>query len=90
MALLTMYFFGKDIDQNVLNNVIFEGKTWESMVLRVMFLLILACHVPFVYFNCKESVLILVDEINRRSISKELQVKVQEATMQKRTGSVRY
>lgn len=42
---------------------------WESFVMQFLILIILACHIPYLFFSGKEAMLITVDEIMRRSIS---------------------
>lgn len=51
-----LYAFGTSIEGDVLINVS-ELERWESYVLRVIFLLIMVTHTPFVFFIGKESVL---------------------------------
>ena len=41
-----------------------------------MFLIILACHVPYLFFSGKESLLIMIDEVMRNSISLTLSKKL--------------
>ena len=50
---------------------------WESYVMQFLFLIILACHIPYLYYSGKESLLIIIDETMRKSISYTLSKKLQ-------------
>jgi len=61
LAILSIYIFGTELHASVLQNVSAENNIY-SLIIRIAFLVVLACHIPYVFFPTKESVLIMVDE----------------------------
>lgn len=73
LSILSIYTFGSMLKPDLIDNVGEEtAHEWESITLRVAFAIVIICHIPYVFFSGKESFLILVDEWDRRSISKTL------------------
>ena len=77
--------FGSEIEiyhANILNNINHECAVdhdrWESFILRFLFMVVLACHIPFIFFSGKEALLIIIDEIDRRSVSATLDARVED------------
>ena len=77
VGLLAICMFGPSISSVLLNDIgkaqLPNGKSfWESYVILSAFMVLLACHMPFIFFAGKEGILIIIDEIYRKSISNAL------------------
>ena len=75
LGVLSIYSFGSDLKASVLNNVDEEQNAY-SYIIRISFLLVLACHIPYIFFPTKESFLIIFDEAANGSMRKEIQEKI--------------
>lgn len=76
--------FGSSLESSVLLNIGAARHNddpskgfWEAYICQISFMLVLMCHIPFVFFSGKEAVLIIIDELQRRSISNALWHKLQ-------------
>lgn len=79
-SLVGIYSFGGNLQQNILQDlgVVYNGKGVypESYVMQGLFLIILTCHIPYCFFAGKESLLIIIDELMRNSLSYALSKKL--------------
>jgi hypothetical protein len=78
LGILSIYVFGSELHASVLKNVNEEDNVF-SLIIRACFLVVLACHIPYVFFPTKESLLIMVDELQRKSMSKAILYGIQQA-----------
>lgn len=77
LAVLAIYCFGSSLEVDVMHNVENEaGHNAAKAILRATFAIVLVCHIPYMFFCSKECFLMMVDEVNRKTISKELECKV--------------
>jgi amino acid permease len=77
VALISIGMFGDNLQSVVLVNIGTAktqsgGTFWESYVTQVSFMVLLSCHIPFIFFAGKEGLLIIIDELDRKSISSAL------------------
>lgn len=76
VGLICLYMFGTEIKSSVLLNVgsYHPGGIyfWQAYVTQVSFMIVLMCHIPFIFYAGKEGLLIIIDELDRKSISSAL------------------
>lgn len=82
VGILSIYTFGSDLSDSVLNNIDEESNVY-SYIVRGAFLLVLACHIPYIFFPTKESFLIIIDEAQNQSMAKAIQAKLDEREKEK-------
>ena len=87
VSVVSLLMFGYKIESSVLLNIgneyidncIPSGsvKFIEAYIVQVSFMIVIACHIPFIFFSGKEGLCIIIDEIDRKSISSALWHKLQ-------------
>lgn len=90
VVFISIAMFGSNISSVILENIgtssfIKNGVThyyWEGYVCNIIFLVLLSCHIPVIFFFGKEGLLIIIDELDRKSISNALKLKFN--TLEKR------
>jgi len=90
VATVSILMFGTEIESSVLLNIGQESqdnslpkgstKFWEAYIVQISFMIVIACHIPFIFFSGKEGLCILIDELDRKSISSALWHKLQANT----------
>ena len=85
LSVVCVFLFGNQITaegSNVIQNVNLEYQYdpshWEAFLLRILFGIVLACHIPFIFFSGKEAILIILSEISSRALSEALDIRVRE------------
>lgn len=77
VALISVAMFGSQVSSVVLDDIGLatnnKGKPyWEGYITQVSFIILLSCHIPFIFFAGKEGLLIIIDEYDRKAISNSL------------------
>jgi amino acid permease len=80
MGILSLYVFGSSIQESVLSNIN-AATSISSYIIRVMFMIVLACHIPYNFFAAKESCLIMIDEFRHHSMSSALEHTIQKSVV---------
>lgn len=82
VSVVSMLMFGTNLYSSVLINIgaeskyncspPFSVKFVEAYIVQITFMIVIACHIPFIFFAGKEGLCIFVDELDRKSISNVL------------------
>lgn len=78
LAFTGIFMYGSNIKDSLLinigdfKNLLTDKSYWEVYMMQILFILILICHIPYIFYSGKESLLIIIDEIMRKSISKNM------------------
>lgn len=74
-SLLALKAYGSDIQPNIFENVKMD-KEWISIGLRVLFMCIFLCNIPFTFFAGKECFIMLIVEFTERRVSRNLDMDI--------------
>ena len=73
VGIVCLYEFGTAVSANVLENVNMEIGSNISYIIRFAFLIVLACHIPYIFFTGKESLLIILVEASNNTLSNAIE-----------------
>ena len=72
---ITVLMFGAETSVDLLDNVSrAPGKV--SKLIRIAYIFLLICHLPYYFFSVKEYILVIIDEIVNRSLSTRIEQKL--------------
>jgi len=81
--LITYGLYGANVEKNLLKSISKEDGTYP-VILEIIFLFIPALAIPIIFFIGKEAVLIIFDEITRKSYSKQNKSTVKASKQEKK------
>ena len=73
VSFVGIYLFGDTIDKDLFNNIGSAQANLLSYLMRLAFLIVIAAHIPFIFFASKENVLVIIDELNNKTFSRFLE-----------------
>jgi len=80
MGIVGCLLFGYQVQVDVFQNIHESGHKL-NVILEATFAVILACHVPYIFFVAKETLLVFIDEATNRSVS---------SLLDKRTAAMKF
>lgn len=83
----SLFIYGSNIHNNLIINIGEEKSSFTSILLRIEYIIVIGCHIPYFFFATKESMLIIIDEFMNRSISKSLQQRLYEDNYEDKSTS---
>lgn len=75
IGVVAMLLFGSDLEPEFLLNMA-EREGNVSIFCRFSYCIVLAFHIPYFFFSCKEFLLVVYDEMTNRSLSTKLEAKL--------------
>ncbi len=67
-SFLAYYCYGESIQPSIFDNIKSESSI-GSYITRLLFLVIFICNIPFLFLPAKECILVMIDEIQNRTVS---------------------
>ena len=72
VGILGCLLYSSDLDISILVNLGHEDMVCSEFLLLI-FMIVIACHIPYIFYPCKETMLVMIDEITNQSMSKEIE-----------------
>ena len=77
IGVLGTLVFGNALETNFLENMALRDGLL-SIFIRLSYVMIVLCYIPYCFFALKEFTLVLIDEVTNKSLSSHLRLKIEE------------